>query len=108
MDKLLIEVHKAKEGLDLLDLHWGQPFHDSADLCQIHSHMVFQDDQSEAFDLLLLKRAFLWLEKYPPIAEGGQDLAVDMPVIGEGDGVDNDIIRIPSGVTIVDQVSEDI
>ena len=29
MDKLSIEVHKAKEGLDLLDL------------CQIHSHMVF-------------------------------------------------------------------
>src|SRR5258708_23189767 len=62
-DKLLIEVHKAKEGLDLLDLHWGQPFHDSLDLCQIHSHMVFRDDQSKVFDLLLLKLAFLWLEK---------------------------------------------
>src|SRR5260221_6937982 len=61
-DKLPIEVHKAKEGLDLLDLHWGQPFCDSTDLHQIHSHMVFRDDQSEVFDLLLLKLAFLWLE----------------------------------------------
>src|SRR5258707_7185733 len=36
-DKLPIEVHKAKEGLDLLDLCWGQPFCNSVDLCQIHS-----------------------------------------------------------------------
>src|SRR5258708_39928317 len=41
MDKLLIEVHKANEGLDLLDLHWGWPFHNSMDLCWIHSNMVF-------------------------------------------------------------------
>src|SRR5258708_34908599 len=63
MDKLLIEVHKAKEGLDLLDLHWGWPFCNSMDLCQIHSDMVFQDDQSEVFNLLLLKLAFLWLDE---------------------------------------------
>jgi len=40
-NKLPIEVHKAKEGLDLLYLCWGRPFHDSADLCQIHGDMVF-------------------------------------------------------------------
>ena len=61
-DELPIEVHKAKEGLDLLDLSWGWPFRDSTDLCWIHSHMVFRDDQSEVFNLLLLKLAFLWLE----------------------------------------------
>ena len=62
-DKLPIEVHKAKEGLDLLDLCWGQPFHDSVDLHWIHSHIIFRDDQSKVFDLLLLKLPFLWLEK---------------------------------------------
>src|SRR5258707_7337442 len=31
MDELLIEVHKTKEGLDLLDLHWGWPLCDSTD-----------------------------------------------------------------------------
>src|SRR5258708_40111657 len=62
-DKLPIEVHKAKEGLDLLDLHWGWPLCNSTDLHQIHSNMVFQDDQSKVFDLLLLKLAFLCLEK---------------------------------------------
>ncbi len=41
MDELPIEVHKAKEGLDLLYLCWGRPFCDSMDLHQIHGDMVF-------------------------------------------------------------------
>jgi len=41
MDELPVEVHKAKEGLDLLYLHWGRPFHDSVDLRRIHGNMVF-------------------------------------------------------------------
>src|SRR5258708_112013 len=94
--------------MDLLDLSWGWPFHDSMDLCQIHSHMVFRDDQSEVFDLLLLKLAFLWLEKQPPLAEGGQDLVDGLLVIREGAGVDEDIIHIAYGLAIVDEVSEDI
>ncbi len=40
-DELPIEVHKAKEGLDLLYLCQGRPFCDSADLHQIHSDVVF-------------------------------------------------------------------
>ncbi len=63
MDKLSIEVHKAKEGLDLLDLHWGWPLCDPVDFCQIHGNMVFQDDQSKVLNLPLLKLTFLWLEK---------------------------------------------
>src|SRR6266436_3663574 len=42
VDKLLIEVHKAKEGLDLLDLCWGWPFCNSVDLHWIHSNMSFK------------------------------------------------------------------
>jgi len=62
-DKLLIEVHKAKEGLDLLDLYWGWPLHDPMDFHQIHGNMVFRDDQSKVLNLPLLKLTFLWLEK---------------------------------------------
>src|SRR5258708_13173883 len=62
-DKLLIEVHKAKGGLDLLDLHWGWPLCDPTDLCWIHGSTVFQDDQSEVLNLLLLELTFLQLEK---------------------------------------------
>src|SRR5258707_9118383 len=40
--------------------------------------------------------------------EGGQDLADSPLVIGEGAGVDEDIIHIAYGLTIVDEVSEDI
>ena len=94
MDKLLVEVHKAKEGLDLLDLCWGQPLCNSVDLCQIHSNVVFQDDQSKVFDLLLLELAFLWLEKQPLPSEGGKDLADNLPVFGEGGGVDEDVVHM--------------
>ncbi len=40
-DELPIEVHKTKEGLDLLYLCWSRPVHDSADLCRIHGNVVF-------------------------------------------------------------------
>src|SRR5260221_12772249 len=89
-DELLIEVHKAKEGLDLLDLCWGQPLHNSADLCWVHGDMVFQDDQSKVFDLLLLELAFLWLEEQPPPSEGNKDLADNVLVLREDGGVDED------------------
>jgi len=32
----------------------------------------------------------------------------DLPVIGEGAGVDKDIVHIAYGLTIVDEISEDI
>ncbi|SRR5258708_10598720 len=92
-DELPIEVHKAKEGLDLLYLCQGRPFHDSADLHQIHGDVVFQDDQSKVLNLLLLKLAFLWLEKQPPLSEGSKDLADDPLVFREGMGVNEDIIH---------------
>src|SRR5258708_2330555 len=86
VDQLPIEVHKAKEGLDLLYLHWSRPFHDSMDLCWIHGDVVFQDDQSKVLNLLSLKLAFLWLEEQPPLSEGSKDLADDLPVFREGTG----------------------
>src|SRR5260370_32889212 len=41
-DELLIAVHKAKEGLDLLYLCQGSPFHDSTDLHAIYGSVVFE------------------------------------------------------------------
>src|SRR5258708_14851925 len=59
-DELPIEVHKAKEGLDLLCLCQGRPFHDSADLHQIHGNMVFQDDQSKVLNLCSQRVVRTW------------------------------------------------
>jgi len=105
--ELPIEVHKAKEGLDLLYLCQGRPFCDSTDLCQIHGDMVFQDDQSKVLNLLLLKLTFLWLEKQPLLSEGSKDLADDLPVFREGVRVNEDIIHIAYH-TVVDELTEDI
>src|SRR5258708_3237331 len=108
MDKLPIEVHKAKEGLDLLDLNWGWPLCNSADLCRIHSDMVFQDDQSKVFDLLLLELAFLWLEKQPLPSEGSKDLADNLPVFREGGGVDKDVVHVAYDFAMVDELMKDV
>src|SRR5258705_12687739 len=108
MDKLPIEVHKGKEGLDLLDLCWGQPLHNSVDLCRIHGNMVFQDDQSEVFNLLLLKLAFLWLEKQPLPSEGSKDLADNLPVFREGGGVDKDVVHVAYDFATVDELTKDV
>src|SRR5260221_13706856 len=102
------EVHKAKEGLDLLDLHWGQPLCNSVDLHQIHSNMVFQDDQSEVFNLLLLELAFLWLEKQPLPLEGSKDLVDNPLVFGEGGGVDNDVVHVSYDFTTVNELMKDV
>jgi len=102
------EVQEAKEGLDLLYLCWGRPFHDSVDLCQIHGDVVFQDDQSKVLNLLSLELAFLWLEKQPPLSEGSKDLVDGLPVSGEGMGVNKDIIHIAYCLAIVDELTEDI
>ncbi len=106
MDELPIEVHKAKEGLDLLYLCQGRPFCDSTDLHQIHGNVVFQDDQSEVLNLLLLKLTFLWLEEQPPLSEGSKDLVDDPLVFGEGVGVDKDVIHGAYYLTIVDELME--
>ncbi len=79
MDELPIEVHKAKEGLDLLYL------------CQIHGNMVLQDDQSKVLNLLLLELTFLWL---------------NLLVFGEGAGVDEDVIHVAYYLAIVDELIE--
>src|SRR5258708_339375 len=108
MDKLPIEVHKAKEGLDLLDLHWGQPLHNSVDICWIDSDMVFRDDQSEVFDLLLLELAFLWLEKQPLPLEGSKDLVDNLLVFREGGGVDEDVIHVAYDFTMINELMKDV
>ena len=96
MDELPIEVHKAKEGLDLLYL------------CQIHGNMVLQDDQSKVLNLLLLELTFLWLEKQPLLSEGSEDLADNLLVFGEGAGVDEDVIHVAYYLAIVDELMEDV
>ena len=40
--------------------------------------------------------------------EGGQDLTDDLPVIGEGVGVDKDIVHIAYDLAVVDEILEDI
>ena len=42
------------------------------------------------------------------LSEGGWDLVDDLLVIGEGAGVDKDIIHIAYDLAIVDEISEDI
>jgi len=70
--------------------------------------MVFQDDQSEVFNLLLLELAFLWLEKQPLPLEGSKDLADNSPVFREGGGVDKDVIHIAYDFTMVDELMKDV
>src|SRR5260221_318694 len=108
MDKLPIEVHKAKEGLDLLDLHWGWPLCNSMDLHRIHSNMVFQDDQSKVFDLLLLELAFLWLEKQPLPLEGSKDLVDNLLVFREGGGVDEDVVHVAYDFAMINELMKDV
>src|SRR5258707_15886266 len=68
--------------------------------------MVFQDDQSEVLNLLLLKLTFLWLEKQPPLSEGSKDLVDNLLVFREGVGVNEDVIHVADYLAIVDKLSQ--
>ena len=70
--------------------------------------MVLRDDQSEVFDLLLLEPTFLWLEKQPPLSEGSKDLVDNLPVFGEGGGVDEDVIHVAYDFTTVNELTKDV
>ena len=69
--------------------------------------MVFQDDQSKVFDLLLLELAFLWVEKQPP-SEGSKDLVDNPPVFREGGGVDQDVVHVAYDFTTVNELTKDV
>src|SRR5258708_12680652 len=57
---------------------------------------------------LLLELAFLWLEKQPPPSEGSKDLVDNLPVFGEGGGVDKDVIHVAYDFTTVDELMKDV
>src|SRR5258708_1072051 len=60
------------------------------------------------FNLLLLKLAFLWLEKQPPPLEGSKDLADNLPVFREGGGVDKDVIHVAYDFATVNELMKDV
>src|SRR5258708_3615431 len=70
--------------------------------------MVFRDDQSKVFDLLLLKLAFLWLEKQPLPSEGSKDSADNLLVFREGGGVDEDVIHVAYDFATIDELTKDV
>ena len=44
LNKPSVEVHEAKEGLDIRLVFWSRPLLDFCDLDQIHGNFVFQND----------------------------------------------------------------
>ncbi len=70
--------------------------------------MVFRDDQSEVFDLLLLELAFLWLEKQPLPLEGSKDLVDNSLVFRDGGGVDKDVIHVAYDFAMINELTKDV
>jgi len=62
-DKAMVEVDEAYESLHVSPVLQGGPIVDSGDFNWVHCNLVFQDDQSEVFDLLLMELTLLWAEE---------------------------------------------
>jgi len=62
-DKAMVEVDEAYESLHVSPVLQGGPIVDSSDFNWVHRNLVFQDDQSEVFDLLLMELTLLWAEE---------------------------------------------
>ena len=62
-DKATVEVDEAYESLHISPVLQGGPIVDSGDFNRVHRNLVFRDDQSEVFNLLLMELILLWAEK---------------------------------------------
>ena len=58
-----VEVDKAYESLYVSLVLQGGPIVDSGDFNWVHHNLVFRDDQSEVFNLLLMELTLLWVEE---------------------------------------------
>src|SRR5258707_14444606 len=88
VDESPVEVHKAYEGLDILDLRWLQPVCDSLDLNRVHCYMVLRDNMPKVVHLSTFKLAFLQFEGYLVGMEGLEHLPGDSLMVHESGGVD--------------------
>jgi len=62
-NKVMVEVDEAYESLLVSLVLWGGPIVDSSDFNWVHRNLVFQNDQSEVFNLLLMELTLLWAEE---------------------------------------------
>ena len=62
-DKATVEVDEAYESLHVSPVLQGRPIADSGDFNWVHRNLVFRDDQSEVFDLLLMELTLLRAEE---------------------------------------------
>src|SRR5258708_15816397 len=87
------------------DLVTGGPAYKLSPSLLLGSHIW---TMGEPVVTLLLELAFLWLEKQPPPSEGSKDLVDNLPVFGEGGGVDKDVIHVAYDFTTVDELMKDV
>ena len=59
----MVEVNKAYKGLYISPVLQSRPLADSSDFNWVHRNLVFRDNQSEVFDLLLMELTLLWVEE---------------------------------------------
>ena len=59
----MVEVDEAYESLHISPVRWGGPIADSGDFNWVHCNLVFQDDQSEVFNLLPMELTLLQAEE---------------------------------------------
>ena len=63
MDKATVEVDEVYESLHVSPVLQSRPIVDSGDFNWVHCNLVFQDDQSEVFDFLLMELTLLRAEE---------------------------------------------
>jgi len=63
LDEATIEVNEAYEGLHISPVLWNGLLTDSGDFNRVHRDLVLRNDQSEVFNLLLVKLTLLRMEE---------------------------------------------
>jgi len=61
-DKVMVEVDEAYESLHVSLVLQSRPIADSSDFNWVYRNLVFQDDQSEVFNLLPIELTLFWAE----------------------------------------------
>ena len=63
LDKAMVEINKACEGLYISPVLWGGPITDSGNFYGVYCNFIFRNDQFEVLDLPLVELTFLQTEE---------------------------------------------
>jgi hypothetical protein len=107
LDELPVEVGKANECANIVEVLWLSPGLHRSNLSQVHTDLPFQDDHAEILDFSLLEIALFRVQVQIVVAKALEYLAYNATVLLKVEREDEDIIEVHGNFAFSNKVGKD-